>query len=447
MATIIYCRISSDTKDAAGVERQERECRELCEQWGWVDVEVLVDNDISATTGAVRPQFERLLQMNDVDRVVTWVTDRLIRVTKDLERVIEKQWLVFSVKASDLDLETPSGRAVARTITAWSTYEGELKAERIRSAHRQRVERGKPFWGSVRPLGYNRDGSIHPDEAEAVRGAYRDACAGATPADIGRGWEGLGLKGTRGGDKWPSTAVCAVLKHPRYKGKMTRANSLEEVGDGSWEPLVSEEDWTLAGTMIANLSARGLSRSRTGNLLVGIATCGKCGQPARTDRHPHTKEPTYVTKCKHCMAHLAEADAHVERELLKFLSSPLAHIHLESKIDADTVEVASDLRKVNDRLEELALDYAEGVITRAQLHKATANLKGKAEALGRVLEQSVHPNPLGPYKTLTQLVNALRTAPRTVRKGIVEEWVEVTLWPTGRGRTWRPERGIQVRVK
>ncbi len=45
----IYARISDDrTSDAAGVTRQEQDCRALALSRGWTVVDLFVDNDISA---------------------------------------------------------------------------------------------------------------------------------------------------------------------------------------------------------------------------------------------------------------------------------------------------------------------------------------------------------------------------------------------------------------
>ena len=60
----IYARISSDRNDTElGVERQLEDCRALCTAKGWtVDSgSEYVDNDISATKGKPRPEYERLL--------------------------------------------------------------------------------------------------------------------------------------------------------------------------------------------------------------------------------------------------------------------------------------------------------------------------------------------------------------------------------------------------
>jgi DNA invertase Pin-like site-specific DNA recombinase len=54
----IYARISLDkVGEAAGVGRQIDACRQLAEVEGWSIDEVLVDNDLSAYSGACRPEF------------------------------------------------------------------------------------------------------------------------------------------------------------------------------------------------------------------------------------------------------------------------------------------------------------------------------------------------------------------------------------------------------
>jgi Resolvase, N terminal domain len=60
----IYARISLDkVGEAAGVGRQIDGCRHLAELEGWSIDEVLVDNDLSAYSGACRPEYERLLDL------------------------------------------------------------------------------------------------------------------------------------------------------------------------------------------------------------------------------------------------------------------------------------------------------------------------------------------------------------------------------------------------
>jgi site-specific DNA recombinase len=56
MPAAVYVRISSDPSGLrAGVERQERDCRELAERRGWTVAQVYCDNDVSADSGRPAP--------------------------------------------------------------------------------------------------------------------------------------------------------------------------------------------------------------------------------------------------------------------------------------------------------------------------------------------------------------------------------------------------------
>ncbi len=58
----VCARISSDRNDTAlGVARQVKDCLALAEAKGWEVGEVFTDNDVSATSGRPRPEYERMM--------------------------------------------------------------------------------------------------------------------------------------------------------------------------------------------------------------------------------------------------------------------------------------------------------------------------------------------------------------------------------------------------
>jgi DNA invertase Pin-like site-specific DNA recombinase len=59
------------TGEALAVARQEQECRALAERLGLEVVAVYSDNDISATSGKVRPGFETMLDAKP-EAIVAW---------------------------------------------------------------------------------------------------------------------------------------------------------------------------------------------------------------------------------------------------------------------------------------------------------------------------------------------------------------------------------------
>ena len=90
------------------------------------------DNDVSASSGKRRPGYESMLdelRSGHADAVIAWHPDRLHRQPVELETFIalceDRGVAVQTVRSGEVDLSTPSGRAVARTIGAWARHEVE----------------------------------------------------------------------------------------------------------------------------------------------------------------------------------------------------------------------------------------------------------------------------------------------------------------------------------
>src|SRR5574339_525091 len=186
MRTALYLRMSRDrTGEAAGIDRQERECRALVEELGWSVVETYIDNDVSATKAKRRTHYERMLrdiEAGDIDAIVVWHTDRLYRKATDLARLVDvcKQHntRVQAVRVGHVDLTTPSGRLVAGLLAQVATYEGEQKADRWRLSYEQARRAGKHFGGGSRLFGFTREGEIDPAEGDIVRSVVQGLLEG-----------------------------------------------------------------------------------------------------------------------------------------------------------------------------------------------------------------------------------------------------------------------------
>lgn len=403
--TVIYCRISLDAEgEGLGVERQEKECRELCQRNGWEVSEVLVDNSISATTGKTRPGFEQILA-NPPTRVVTWHTDRLVRVTADLDRVIKAGFPVVTVASGDLDLATPAGRAVAVTIVAWANYEGEQKALRQTASHRQRVERGLPWWSHRRPFGYTEQGDLHPTEAPALRECFSMLQKGSTFAACATYLTEQGFTTTRGG-AWNGSRLSRTMRHPRNAGLIAYQSSADRAkgetpeiwGRGQWEPMVTEEEWrAILARSEAHASSRALAGKPQGekvkSLLGGIAECAQCGEKVRqTWQHSSRKDKAtgevrkvrnriYQPHCHHTSVPADWLDNHIAKIALKALASPMRALIDGPEVAPEQArEAAAEAVRLRDALKDVALREVAGAITRDQMHAMTAELRTSLEA-------------------------------------------------------------------
>ncbi|MEL4358478.1 MULTISPECIES: recombinase family protein [unclassified Luteococcus] len=384
----IYCRISLDRSgESLGVQRQEEACRELCQQRGWDVARVYLDNDISATKGRRRPGFEDLLAtVGSFDVIVVWHTDRLVRLTRELERVIDLGVDVHAVQAGHLDLSNPAGRAVARTITAWAQYEGEIKGQRQKLAARQKADSGTPSW-PIRPFGYNSDGTKRPEEAAVLEAAYHSIIAGETVSQIARNWERDGILTTRG-NPWRRQAVSDILRSVRNAGLRTYGG--EVVGRGAWEPIVPEATYR-AAMRVLKAPGRGYGVAGTGrtaaHLLSGILRCSQCGGAARCQSRGDYS--VYVCIEGKCVTAQEEyADAKALRELLRYMpltKAAWAGLRIEGmgSEDGDTQAVRDELEDLAQRELDLAEAYAAGAVTLQQMmtaNKATAQRRAELEA-------------------------------------------------------------------
>lgn len=443
--THLYLRQSLDrTGEGAAVERQEQECRAYAKKHGLKIVEVYTDNDVSATSGVERPAFERLLAANP-ESILAWHQDRLLRLTKDLERVIELDVPVLTVMAGTLDLSTPAGRAVARTVAAWSQYETEQKGARQRAAHRQRATKGEP-WGTTRAFGF-KDGNVEHDEREAdiVRSMYDDLLADVSQAAIARRLNEDGILSSKG-RPWTQGTVRAVLMHPRNAGlrshtttdKKTGKRTTEIVGPGIWEPIVDETTWRAAVAKMTSAPRKGGPQRRY--ILTGLAECGVCGAPMRVGMVGKAKTKVYVcSEGRHVGRNLAALDEYVTALVIERLSrdDALALITRDDTEDLDTLH--AEARDAREALDVLAEMLGSGEITPSAFRAGTEKARARLTDVEARMVDSGRADRLGGLVGATDVEAAWEELDIARQRGVVDALMTVRVMPTKRGSRFNPQ--------
>lgn len=366
MTAAIYTRQSLDkTGEAAGVTRQLEECRALAERKGLLVVAELSDNDTSATTGVRRPGFERLLELVDlgVDTVLVWHPDRLYRKLTDLVKITElaqrSGLTIVSVQSGDLDLNTPSGRLVASLVGAVSTHEGEHRTARQKASYRARAEQGEWHF-SHRPFGYRRDGRDVvqvPEEAEVLREVFeRYYDEGESRYSLMHLLNARGIL-TPTGKPWGIIQLRDLLGNSRYAGISTYNG--QEVGRGSWEPIVDEATWRRWQTAAAKRKRKSTFTTAK-HLMSGIARCGVCGAPC----YAKTQDGRIAYSCRdgRCVQRSAtRVDSLIEAVVLARLQQPDALEALRPKA-APIEHLFTERETIAGRLESLADLVADGTL-------------------------------------------------------------------------------------
>jgi DNA invertase Pin-like site-specific DNA recombinase len=436
MEAAVYLRQSVDRYgDELAISRQREDCLKLCDQRGWSPHEY-VDNDTSATKGR-RHAYERMLddiRAGCIGAVVVWDLDRLHRRPMELEHFIdladEKHVALASI-GGDADLSTDNGRLFARIKGAVARAEIERKSARMKRAARQRAEAGIWWRGGPRPFGYTDTGDgLVETEATALREAYAAILANASLYSIAAQWNKAGIKTTRG-NVWTGRSVKQTMTRPRYAG--LRFFGDEILGKAAWPAIVSEEMWRAVHDLLRDPSRRIRWAGRK-HLLTGIARCGKCGETVGTGAKARAGHVVYT--CKHChgISRLqAEVDNWVVWRVANALTQPDAWRALMSSTRDDAAELRQQEAELRSRLEVLAADFADGVLTPSQLRTATTRIK---RHLVDVESQLYGPHA---HRYFSDVIDA--DDPRVAfhklsldqKRELIEAMVTVTIMPIGHG--------------
>lgn len=283
----IYARLSQDkrqgtSEEGASVTSQIEACKRYIKAQGWTLGEVYKDNSISATSGAERPAFEKMLK-DAPAVVVAFKQDRLSRSLMDTLRIKGAGITGYMCDGGRLDFSSADSEMLTVIRTAVDSAEGRKKAERQKLATLRDAKAGK-YRGSIRPFGQERSGEWVPAEAEAVREAATLIADGKqTFFRTAELWNAAGLltpaTGKQGGKMWTSGTVRNYFTRPRLIGFQDYEGTLHELKD--WKPLLDRETFEQIQTLIEGkrTGKRGVSVTRSDmHLLTGIAQCIECGR-------------------------------------------------------------------------------------------------------------------------------------------------------------------------
>lgn len=409
-AAAIYARISSDPTGAQlGVTRQIEDCQALATRRGWPVRDVYIDDDRSAFSGRVRPEYRRMLEditAHAIDAVVVWHLDRLHRQPRELEAffdVCDKAALkALASVTGDVDLGTDDGRFMARILGAVSRKESDDKSRRLRRKHLELAESGEWAGGGTRPFGYLADRrSLNPAEVPFVREAVTRVLAGDSLRSVASDFNHRGVRTVKGGP-WSLQVIRNILLSARISGQ--REHHGEIIGPGRWEAIVTLDDTARLRTMLTD-PARKIGRTPRRYLLAGLLRCAHCGAVlvARPDSRGHrryvcAKGPGFAG-CGRLVIMSEPVENLIQAAVLYRLDTPALAAALSGSeaADDDTARTAAALDDDRRQLEELATAYGEKQITFAEYLAARKPIEARIEAANRHLSRSTRTAAVADY--------------------------------------------------
>lgn len=488
----IYCRLSyAPDGSVEKVERQEADCRELAARLGWrvSDTHVFPDNSRSAwQRNRKRPQWDAMLkaiEAGEIDGVIVYHGDRLIRQPFDLEKLIgiaESRRLRIASPSGTRDLDSADDRFILRIEAAQACRESDNISRRVTRGVKGRVAKGLPGTaGGKRPYGWGVQAGTRekagPATGETVsvpvfdttqpvseeirfiqRGVERQL-AGMEQAAVVRWLNGAGSRTTEG-NPWTTKSWRNVMLNPRIAGLIEHGGKLYPA---AWDGAIGVETWEAVKALYrASAEEHPYPGRERKYLLTGVAECYRCHRPrlkknATTPEEcvgaecagPHhtvRSKPSggrnrkhvrlyYCPSCRGVGRNLALLDAYVEGRVLRLLSSKRfaeelhRAVQSEGGTDLQTQVTALERRrdKTSKELEDLA-EHPDVDPTLAML--AIASFDRKIAELRAQMATSAKLRRLGRLTRMSR--EEWSGLPVDVRATVVQDLFRVVILPTSR---------------
>ena len=465
----VYMRQSLDRENRReGVERQRARCLELSSLRGWDVVEEYIDNDVSASkprgAGTAWHRLVTDAKAGRIDVVVAVDQDRLMRGLRDLVTLIDLGVKIATVDG-EVDLTTADGEFRATLAAGLARFEVARKSERQRRSNQHGRSLGVPA-GGRRAFGYTRlasgaksttalrsstGGVEYPaygheplePEASAVRRGYELLLAGESLRSIAREWNAAGLT-TTVDHAWEAYSVRGVLANPRYAALVAPPRSaasatashnlgLDELGAGTWEPLVRPETWLAARDLLNDPVRRTTPGTAPRWLLSGVATCGVCGAGMKGGA---TASGVKVYRCS-ASAHLArkreDADRFVSEVVIARLSRPDAVDLLTVTERPDTEQMRADLLEAQAGEANVLSMVARGLTTIQKAEAALRDVRQRIGELEAAMTDAGRVDVLGPLVGSVNVRAAWETLAVDRQRSIVRALMAVEMRSPGKG--------------
>lgn len=482
-----YLRVSADLSGRAKSvnEQADEYAEDLTDHPDWCEVDRYPDNDRSASRFATkpRPQFDRLvadIETGRIDLVWLWEISRQSRdlaVFVPLRELCRRRGLKWYVHSEQrlYDFARPADvRALTRSAVD-AEEESEKTSMRIQRSVRANLRNGRPH--SVVPYGYVRrydpitkefaGQDPHPLQAPVVVEICTRYAAGESLNSIAtdldrRGVLSRGAAKRAAGKKvraglWNPGAVRDVATSPVYAGKRVYEGTQNhadgtpfvQIHDACWPALV---DATVHEQCVRRAQQppdrRWARTSRPTHLLTSIARCAVCGAiiaPANRPGPGGVVGPYYTCKARGCVRIPEPA---VDEAVYAVIDAWLAAGNLASLQRADTSGQAATARAEaaaarTEHAQALALAKA-GKLSVFAFAELEPELLARIDAADAAATRLVMPGPVAEAEKLLRGKGKARRRFRDldlgIRRQVLAALFTITLEPTGRRRTFRPEQ-------
>jgi site-specific DNA recombinase len=453
---VLYARLSRDRSgEQTATARQLEDCRAFAASKGWEIAGEFTDADVSAYKKNVpRPGYEAMLAALDageVDVIVAWKLDRLLRRVMDFEKLWERceaRAANVTTVRDGIDTSAPMvGELLPRLMATFAQLESKNLSVRERRKHEETARRGRRSGGGHRPFGLTRDWSeLVETEAAAIREAVPRLIAGESLYGIAADWNRRGIQ-TPTGKAWTVQHLRSLIASPRLAGARQVGDEL--VVTGAIPAILTVDQWRA----LQDATRRRRPGVIAGKaLLVGLIRCGVCDSGLVTRRRHVDRQRHYACekvagkdRCGSVSVVAEPVEELVRDMVLEALDSPEMAAALAAQgEEAADVETAATVRADEAALEQLVADHYQARIIPRPLFLTTRDELEERIASGRrALERSARNGSAIGLVGAGRIRERWEAADAEWRRAVLATVVEtVTIAPKGRNNAGRfdPDR-------
>ena len=352
-------------------EQKER-LEAFCKFKGYEIIDYYQDAGISAKTGNLRPEFERLkedIKAKKINTIIALKLDRITRSIYDWENLIaflDENGAYLDCANDEVNTTTANGKMISRLLMSVSQNEIERTSERTKIGLSGAIKQG--HIPHVTPLGYKRvDKKLEIDYStkDIVIRIFELYYAGYSYKKISNIFNEEKVLGK---DKWYDSTIVGILENEIYKGDFVHGKKTKNPTyyKDVVPAIVSREMWEECQVQ-KKKNSRSYQRTLT-YLYLQKLKCPKCnrilGGKATTKKNGKAYFYYYCNDCKiefkenvindyfnNFIDELTQYDSVVNQFFLPMI---------KQKFDEPKEQLEKEIRNQNNKLERIKKAYING---------------------------------------------------------------------------------------
>ena len=370
----LYLRVSTEDQAREGfsLPEQKERLEIFCKFKGYEIVDYYEDAGISAKTGNLRPEFERLkadIKNKKINTIVALKLDRITRSIFDWEELmtfLEENNAYLDCVNDEINTTSANGKMISRLLMTVSQNEIERTSERTKVGLAGAIKQG--HIPNKAPLGYKHENKklvIDYSTKDIIERIYNLYYIGNSYQKISNIFNQEKILGKT---NWRDTSIITILENEIYKGDFVHGKRTKHPTyyKNVIEPIVSKELWEECQVQ-KKKNSKSYVRTLC-YLFLQKLKCPKCGRilggKATTKKNGNSY---YYYYCNDCKINIKETD--IEKHFNNFIQTLVEYDSIvnqfflpmiKKKFDEPREQLVRELNKQNEKLERIKKAYIEG---------------------------------------------------------------------------------------